>query len=165
MRRPNEKGYGLVELCLGVMIFALIAEALVVMRLVVARKTVSFVDRGYAAMKSQQMLEELKAKANTIPVFGAYLLDDYDDGEAVKLTLTTDKYVDQAGDPGDPLSGNRMTNGHWRYLRHIQVKPVTEDPLARRVNIQVWRFASDSDPSVPGLLLASLEEKVRAYSP
>jgi hypothetical protein len=166
MKKLNAQGYGLVELCIAMLILTCIAESLVILRLVKVKKTVAFQDRGYAAMKALQMLEELKARANTLPVYGAHLLDGYHDGEKVKPVLTTDPFVDKpGGDPGDPLSGNRKTNGHWRYLRRIRVQPVEEDPLARRVVIQVWKFASHSDPTVPGLLLATLDEKVKAYSP
>lgn len=166
MTRLNSRGFGLVELCIAMLILAMFAETVAVARLVGARKTVALLDQGFAKMKALQMMEELKAQANRVPIYGALLLDYFNDGEQANSILTTDKEVDKpGGNAGDPLSGNRLTNGHWRYLRKIQVSPVESDLTARRVVIKIWKFASDSDPLVPGLLLATKEETVKAYSP
>ncbi len=51
------------------------------------------------------------------------------------------------------MSGNQLANGHWRYLRQIQVNPVDTNPQARQVIVKIWKCASDTAPLVPGLLL------------
>ncbi|HTC21968.1 MAG TPA: hypothetical protein VK859_14015 [bacterium] len=152
MKRLDSKGLGMVEMCIGMLILTFIAQSVVLSRLVMARKTVSLEDHSYASMKAQQMFNELAALANANPVFGAGILDGYSDGPQYNLVLTADKAVSQ---PDDPLSGNHQANGHWRYLRQVQVNPADDNPLARQVIVRVWRCASDSNPLVPGLLLTT----------
>jgi hypothetical protein len=152
MKRLDSKGLGMVEMCIGMLILTFIAQSVVLARLVLARKTLSLEDHSYASMKAQQMFNELSAQANSNPVFGGGILDGYSDGPLYNLVLTTDKAVSQ---PADPLSGNRQANGHWRYLRQVQVNPVDGNPQARQVVICIWKCASDSNPLVPGLLLTT----------
>ena len=152
MKRLNSKGLGMVEMCLGMLILTFIAQSVVLARLVLARKTLSFEDHSYASLKAQQMFNELSAQANSNPGFAGGILDGYSDGPQFNLVLTTDKQVQQ---PGDPLSGNQQANGHWRYLRQVQIKPVDGNPQARQVIINIWRCASDNPPMVPGLLLTT----------
>jgi hypothetical protein len=152
MKRLDSKGLGMVEMCIGMLILTFFAQSVVLSRLVMARKTVSLEDHSYASMKGQQMFNELAALANGNPIYGGGLLDSYSDGPQYNLVLTADKSVSK---PDDPLSGNRLANGHWRYLRQVQVSPVDDNPQARQVIIKVWRCASDTSPMVPGLLLAT----------
>jgi hypothetical protein len=152
MKRLDSKGLGMVEMCIGMLILTFIVQSVVLSRLVMARKTVSLEDHGYASMKGQQMFNELTALTNSNPVFGGGILDSYSDGSQYNLVLTADKAVSQ---PDDPLSGNRQANGHWRYMRQVQVNPVDDNPQARQVIIKVWRCASDNNPMVPGLLLTT----------
>ncbi len=150
MKRLDAKGLGMVEMCIGLLILTFIAQSVVLARLVLARKTISIDDHGFASMKAQQMFNELSAQANANPYYGGALLDGYSDGSQFNLVLTTDKQVLQ---PDDPVSGNRKADGHWRYLRRVQVNPVDTNPQARQVIIKIWKCASDTSPLVPGLLL------------
>jgi hypothetical protein len=153
MKTLDAKGMGMVELLIGVLIFTLLAESVVMMRLVVARKTVRQADQNYASLKGLQMTNELEAQANGNPFYGGAVLDGFNDGVSFNLNLTTDKSVN---DPGDPLSGNRQTNGHWHYLRQVQVSPVDGNIWARQVVVKVWICASDGNSPSPGLLLATV---------
>jgi hypothetical protein len=150
MKRLDAKGLGMVEMCIGLLILAFIAQSAVLARLVLARKIVSIEDHGFASIKAQQMFNELAAQANGNPYYGGGLLDSYSDGSQFNLVLTTDKLVQH---PDDPLSGNQRANGHWRYLRQVQVNPVDTNPQARQVIIKIWICASDMAPLAPGLLL------------
>ncbi len=152
MKSLDAKGLGLVELCVGIVVFTLFAESAVMMRLVLARKSIALMDRNYARLKGLQMMDELEAQANGNPSSGGSVLGSFNDGVSFNLCLTTDKSV---SDPGDPLSDNRRTNGHWRYLRQVQVNAVDGNPLARQVAVRLWLCASDGTPSSPGLLLAT----------
>ncbi len=162
MKSLDAKGLGLVELCVGIVIFTLLAESAVMTRLVLARKSVDLIDRNYARLKGLQMTEELESQANGNPSSGGSVLDGFNDGVSFNLNLTTDKSVT---DPGDPLSDNRRTNGHWRYLRQVQVHPVDVNPLARQVAVKIWLCASDSNPPSPGLLLATVSGMIVPGAP
>jgi type II secretory pathway pseudopilin PulG len=153
MKRFDPKGTTLVEMCIVIVILGLLAQSLVLARLVLARKTIALQDSTFASMKALQMFNELLAQANGNQWLGTEILDSYSDGSQFNLVMTTDKSVSQ---PGNPLSQNCQTNGHWRYLRQVQVNPVVGTPQARQVVINVWRCASDSNPMVPGVLLTTI---------
>ncbi len=153
MKRFGAEGLGMVELLFGMLILTFFAQSLTLTRLVMARKTLSQEQHAFAGLKALQMYNELTASANAAPWNGGQVLDSYNDGVDYKLNLSADKAI---SDPGDPLSGNRLANGHWVYLRRIQVSPTPSAPQARQVTIQLWRCASDQVPLVPGLLLATV---------
>src|SRR5579872_4896754 len=95
LNKLNSWGYGLIELCIAMVILAMVAETLAVTRLVVAKSAVAFRDRSFAKMKALQMMEELQAQVNSNPWYGAALLDGYKDadGPHANPVLTTDKIV------------------------------------------------------------------------
>jgi hypothetical protein len=74
------------------------------------------------------------------------VLDDYTDRAEINTVLTTDRTVDVEApavkNPADPLSGNRMVNGHWKFLRRVQIQKVANDPYVRQVTVKVFRYAS-----------------------
>ena len=157
MKRLNSDGISLIELCITIVVLALVAQATVQFWKVFTVQTVSLEDKSYAGMKAQQMLNELLAQSGSNSANGTAILDSYNDNSQYNLMLTTDKLV---SDPGNPLSGNRLSNGHWRYLRQVQVNPVATDPLARQVLIHIWKCASDSSPLVPGKALTTINEMI-----
>ncbi len=152
MKRLDEKGLTLLDMCLTILILGLISQSMVLSLMVLTRKIVALQDRSYAAMKAQQMFNELEAYANGNPYTGGMILNGYNDNSQYNLILTADKQVSL---PGDPLSDNRQENGHWRYLRQIQVSPAAGNPQARQVAVKVWKCASDGNPMVPGILLTT----------
>jgi hypothetical protein len=153
MKKLDAKGLGMAEMCMAMVILALLAQSVVLARLVSARRTAALEDSGYASMKALQIFNELLAQANSNPWNSGGILDGYNDGLQFNLVLTIDKSVNQ---PGDPLSGNRQTDGHWRYLRQVQISPVSTDPQSRQVVINIWRCASDNNPMAPGILLTTI---------
>ncbi len=153
MKTLDAKGIGMVELLFGILILTFLAESIVMMQMVLARKITRQMDQSYARLKGLQMMDELEAQANSNPFYGGAILDSFNDGVSFNLNLTTDKSV---SDPGDPLSGNRQANGHWRYLRQVQVSPVGGNTGARQVSVKVWICASDGNPPSPSLLLATV---------
>jgi len=159
MNRIDSRGYGYLETCLAIVILGLLAQSIVLARLVLARQTVILEDRSYARMKTLQMMEELKGQANADPWSAGAVLDEYADSDSANPILTTDKMVDKSGgDPGDPVSGNRKINGHWRYVRKVEIHPAAGNPGARWVDIRIWLFGSDQKPLLPGKLLSEQEE-------
>ena len=153
IKRLTEKGFGLVEVLLGVTILAIVAQSMVLSRVMLARATVAKGDRSYASLKSLQILEEIKGQAEDA-IYGAGVVDSFNEPttEVANPLLTADKAVAR---PDDPLSGNRLTNGHWRYLRQVRVEPVTGNSSARQVTVKVWKYATNERPFLPGLLLSS----------
>ena len=163
MKRLDAQGFSLVKLMFMVLIFAIIAQCVVLTLMVMGKKTVSLEDHCYASVKGAQMYNELQAYANNNPYWGGQILDGYNDGTAYSLLLTADKSVTQ---PDDPLSGNRLFNGHWRYLRQIQVEPGGGPYMSRNVVVYIWRCESDGNTKVPGLLLnTTLGNMVPGTSP
>ena len=158
-QRLNQQGYNLVELMIAVGILAAIASSVIAARSFMAKQVVRSTDKAYATQKAIQMFEELKALVNGAEKTGINVLDSYSDGSQFNQVLTTDKTVDVSSgtpDPSDPLSGNKLSNGHYRYLRQTQIINVANNPYARQVIIKVWRFASDQDPNSPGELLSEV---------
>ncbi len=162
MKRLDSQGHTLVEMCIAIVIFALTAQAMAVALLVIARQIISNEDHGYAAIKGQQLFNELMAQANRNPGYGGAVLDGFNDGAQYKQVLTIDPQVQQ---PNDPVSGNRQTNGHWRYLRQIRVGPTAGGFQAREVLVNIWRYSSDNSPLVPGLLLTTVEGTINPGGP
>jgi len=153
MKRLGSEGLGMVEFVFGMLILAFFAQSAVMARLVMARRTLSLEQHSYASLKALQMYNELGAAANANPGAGGQALDSYSDGAAYNLSLSADKTI---SNPGDPISGNRMANGHWVYLRQIEVNPSGGNPQARQVTIRLWICASDQLPLAPGLLLTTV---------
>ena len=153
MKRLGADGLGMVEFIFGMLILTFFAQAAVLARLVMARKTLSQEQHIYANVKALQMYNELQATANVNPLAGGQVLDSYNDGATYSLVLSVDRGI---SDPGDPLSGNRLANGPWVYLRQIEVGPAAGAPQARQVTIQVWKCADDQASLVPGLLLVTV---------
>jgi prepilin-type N-terminal cleavage/methylation domain-containing protein len=155
----NQKGVTLVELMIAVAIMATMASTVVVARKLMATQTVRTDDRAFATEKAIQMFSELKSLISGSET-GVQILDNYKDGTAYNTVLTTDKNVDTAppgsGNPANVMSGNRMSNGNWRFLRQIAVSPLVNDSSARLITVKVWRYQSDQNPLQPGELLSEV---------
>ena len=167
MKRLNPQGYSLIEVMIAALILASLASAVIATRTFVAKQTVKNTDKSYGTQKAIQMFEELKALVKGQGSSSIDVLDQYSDGTNYNPVLTTDKTVDtglSGADPSNALSGNRQTNGHWRYLRQIEVDKVANDLYARQIFIRVWRYASDTDPNSPGDLLAEVGGVLRTIS-
>ncbi|HTC20266.1 MAG TPA: hypothetical protein VK859_05415, partial [bacterium] len=167
MKKMNQAGYNLVEFMIAVGILAAMASSVIMARSFMAKQTVNNTDKAYATQKAVQMFEELRTLVNGNEKLGVSVLDDYSDGTAYNTILTTDKTVDTglpAANPADPLSKNIKTDGNWRYLRQVQVNRQANDPNSRQVIIKVWRYASDQNPTEPGVLLATVGGMLRTLS-
>lgn len=167
MRKLDQRGVTLVELVIAVAILATLASSVMLARSYMAKQTVRTSDKSYATQKAIQMFEELKALVNGNEKVGVNVLDQYSDGSQYNNILTTDKNVDTGqanANPGDPLSGNRLSNGNWRYLRQVAVNRVANDPYTRQVIIKVWRYQSDYNPTQPGELLAEVGGQLRTIT-
>ena len=114
------------------------------------------VQTANSAQKALAMFNEMESQA--AGQWGAgEVLDRYNDVVPFNPVLTTDKALDRpGGNPADPLSANRLTNGHWRYLRHVQVNPCRGNRRARQVVVRIWRCGSNARPEVGGALLATM---------
>lgn len=150
-RRPlkslDSAGVTLVELVIALVIIALTAQAAVMLMTVTTKQSLSAKDKVFAQSKSDQIFNELQSYAQM-----GRIISDYNDGSNYSLILTADKSV---SNPGDPLSGNIQNNGHWRYLRQVQVAPVTiNTPFQNMVIVDVLRCESDGTTLTPGVLLA-----------
>jgi len=168
MRKLNSQGYTFVELLIAVAILGVMVSGVILARSFMAKQTVSAGDQAYATQKAIQMFEELKGLVNGQEKQGVAVLDNYTDGTSYNTVLTTDKTVDtsppSSGNAGDALSGNKLTNGHWRYLRQVQINRMANDPNVREVVIKVWLYATDSSPKTPGKLLATEAGLLRTIS-
>ena len=152
MKRLNAQGQSLLKLMIAIVILGLIAQWMVMSLIILGRRTVQMEDQGYACAKGNQMFNELLGYANNNPFYAGPLLDSYNDGNQYNLVLTADKAVTL---PGDPLSDNRQANGHWKYLRQIQVAPDSGNYQARQVTVRIWKCQSDAPPLAPGVLLST----------
>ncbi len=163
----NQKGFSLVELMIASAILAALASSVILARSFVAKQTVRTIDRAFATQKAIQMFEELKSLVSGKET-GISILDNYTDGSLYNFVLTTDKNVDVKAplvpNPGDSLSGNFKSNGHWRYMRQVEVNHVANDSYTRQVFVTLWRYASDRDPNDPGEMLAQVGGQLRTIS-
>ena len=167
MKKLNQQGYNLVELSIAVALLAILASSVMIARSYMAKQTVKASDKAYATQKAIQMFEELRALVNGSEKLGVSVLNNYSDGKSYNTVLTTDQLVDTGlptANPLDPLSGNRLSNGHMRYLRQIAVNNVPNDVWARQVVVKVWLYDSDSDPNNPGDLLATVGGYLRTIA-
>ena len=157
LKRLNQSGYTFVELAMALMIMAAMVSSVSVARKFMAKQVQNAGDKAYASQKALQMFEELKALVGGGEQIA--VLDDFSDGSGYNTVLTTDKNVDvSAGtkNPADPLSGNRLTNGNWRYLRQVFVSRIANDPNARQVYVKVFLYGGDNNPTSAGPMLSSV---------
>lgn len=168
MKKLNQQGVTLVELLIASFIIATLATSVIMVRSFMSKQTVRSNDKAYATQKAIQMFEELKALVQGAEKEGVNVLDNYSDGSYYNTVLTTDKVVDKSppgsGNAGDALSGNKTINGHWRYLRQVQVQRMPNDPYARQVIVKVWKYASESSPNLPGELLTTVGGLLRSIT-
>lgn len=177
MRRLKPSGYTFVELAIAMGIMGIMASSVMIARNLSSKQTVSTGDKAYAAEKAVQMFEELKALAGGRETSLTFL-DQFSDpiyvaGSGVSFynpLLTTDAAVSQEGVTNmakaevDPVSGNKLTNGHNRYVRRITISRMANDPYARQVDVKVWLYAADSAPLQGGTLLADVGGILRTLS-
>ena len=167
MRRLDQGGMSLIELLIAVGILAVMASSVMMARGFIAKQSVLTNDKAFATQKAIQMFEELRALVGGSEN-GLDVLDSYSNGSLFDNVLTTDTTVDVAApavpNPGNPLSGNITTNGHWRYLRQVQVNKIANDPYLRQVIVKVWLYASDQNPGQPGQLLAEVGGQLQTIS-
>ena len=168
MRHPiGQKGFSLLELMIAVSILTFMTTAIIVSRGLMSKQSVRSSDKIFANQKAIQMFEELLAFQNRTKSFT--VLDQMSDASNYyNPLLTTDATVsmEYAGSgttitqnpnaPSDPLSGNFKTDGNWRYLRQITVQRNSTDSTMRQVNIEIWRYQSDTNPTLPGEQLAQV---------
>jgi len=134
----RESGVTLIEILIGMAIFAMIALA-VGSSLFQNFKGMRIIkDKAFAAEKAIQMMEELRSIIADTSAKNVGVLDNYDDGTAPNYVLTTHTDVTSAGNVGDPLSGNASR----RYYRIVNVTQMANEPLARRVQIRVYLAAT-----------------------
>jgi prepilin-type N-terminal cleavage/methylation domain-containing protein len=153
----NQKGYTLIEMAIATLLMGVMATTVILANRFVNVQTVQNSDRTFATEKAIQMYEELRALVNGNEK-GIAILDNYNQF-VLDNVLTTDKSVDVTigGNPGDPLSGNIKTDGHWRYSRIITVAPVANDTQGRRVSVKVFLYPGDNAPqTMTGTLLATV---------
>ncbi|HET9869827.1 MAG TPA: prepilin-type N-terminal cleavage/methylation domain-containing protein, partial [bacterium] len=164
LKRLGQRGVSLVELVIAVAIMATMASSVILARGLMAKQTVRTDDRAFATQKAIQMFGELKSLVSGSET-GVQILDNYSDGTYYNTVLTTDKNVDTSppgsGNAANVLSGNRKSNGNWRFLRQISVVPLVNDTSARLVSIKVWLYAGDQNPGQPGELLSEVSGIMR----
>jgi prepilin-type N-terminal cleavage/methylation domain-containing protein len=145
----NQKGYTLIELAVATAVMAVLATTVVIANQFVNKQGVANADRTFATEKAVQMYEELRTLVSGNESVGAGVLNDYNNFNTFDYVLTTDPNVDTgtnggaAGNPGDPLSGNFKSDGHWRYMRQVEVNPVANDTQARQVTVKVYLYPGD----------------------
>jgi len=160
----NQKGYTLIELAVATAVMAVLATTVVIANQFVNKQGVANADRTFATEKAIQMYEELRTLVSGNEGVGAGVLNNYSNGDNFDQVLTTDPNVDTGlatANPGDPLSGNFKSDGHWRYMRQVEVDPVANDTQARQVTVKVYLYPGDyatlSSPiTQTGTLLATV---------
>ncbi len=158
-RARKDGGYSLVEIVIAAVIFGIVATASMKAFQFISKQSVRVDERAYAVQKCIQMMEELRSllqdDSSTISI-----LDNYDNGNTCKYTLSTlaevngnPSAVDPGDNPADPISGN----ADLKYMRKVTVNP-TNEPLSRQVYVRVYR-AKD------GELLAETSSVLRTLPP
>lgn len=121
----------LVEIVIGMVILVVIAISIGTALMSSGRFSVKINDRTFATQKCIQMMEELRVVVAGLGNASIGILDNYDDGNACNIILTTNKAVT---DPGDPTSGNSKS----RFCRNVSVLHLPNDPSSRQVYVRVY---------------------------
>lgn len=137
-RLKKNAGLSLVEVLIAATILALTMMSLGRWFMMMNQQTLQIKQKAFASQKAVQMMEELRGLISDSSNSSIGVLDDYDDGANYSYILTTKREVTS---PGDAVSNNaRMV-----YKRQITVNAISNEPLARRVYVRVFR-ASTTEP-------------------
>jgi len=123
------KGISIVEVVLGIFIFAFLSLAISNAFLILHKQSTYIKHKSFAIDKAIQMMEELRGAVASSKSVG--VLDNYDDGAIYNPILTTRSEVTT---PGDPISGNSSL----RFVRRITVVNVINEPLARQIYVRIY---------------------------
>ncbi len=121
-------------------------------------------DKVFARQRAVSILAELRAYVEGGEGEVAADLDGFDDGLSVhpSLTITPDPNdPTQYLEPDDPVSGNIMDSGVWRWFRQITVRrfPGVETRDLRICTVRVFRMRSGDQ--MPGEQMAEVSSVIR----
>jgi len=128
----NKLGFSLVEVMVAMVILTVSGLALSHLLVKMTHEGKVARQKTFATQKAIQMMNELRAIVDVPDRQSLLNLDRYNDGSDFSYILTTNRDV---SDPGHPMSGN----GKKEFQRQIHISSVTNNRLARRVTVKVYR--------------------------
>ncbi len=146
----SQKGFSVLEAILAVSILAIVSMSIIYIQNFMSKQSVEIKDKAFATEKAIQIMEELRSLVSGAEITQINVLDDYNDGSTYSYMLTSNQAIT---DPGNPLSGNIIRGGKWKYLRNINVLKDPNNPYTRRVTVDIYRN-SLSNPGQPAETLA-----------
>jgi len=137
----SARGFGIVELAIGIVVIAVGAVALVNHLAMFHRSTAGQQDRLFAYQKAQTILSEVQSYVDRGAVTAAVGLDALDDGVVNKSTLTITTQNGSLVAPDHAASGNVKLNGDWLWWRRISVRPFAglDNRNVRYVTVRVYK--------------------------
>jgi type II secretory pathway pseudopilin PulG len=146
-RPPGEKGFSLVEIAFGLVIFAIAAVVLINHLSVNYSATRLQTDRVFAFTKAQSLLAEVQAYVDRGDAAAAIDLDVLDDGVTEKWPLTISKEGGNLVAADHPLSGNVLRDSQWVWSRRITVRPFLglNNRNVRYVTVRVSRHDTNGN--------------------
>ena len=159
-RLADQRGFSLVEMGMGLIVFATLTIALGNHITTNYAATNLQQDRVFAYTKAQAILSEIHAKVDDGTIDAAIDLDTLDDGVTPAAPLTTTTVSGSLVPASHPVSGNFLREGDWVWWRQITVRPFAgiNNRNVRYVTVRIFK----SDVSGRRVELASLSSVVNS---
>ncbi len=146
-RQANNKqaGFTMVEMMISIMVFLVVAMALLQHMTQRYSSTMNHRQRVFAYAKAQAILAEMHALVGGSDDTAAIDLDTYDDGALYVATLSINEEAGSLVPPEHPISDNTTRNGAWEWYRQIKVRPFAglNNRSMRYVTVSVFRRTRD----------------------
>lgn len=133
MRR---KGFSLLEVMVAAGVIATVMLAMAAFQSATLKVNSKEKDRAFATQKAVQIMEEILAYQITAGTASTQNVDSLAQGDTeYSFKLTIDPNV---SDPKMTLSGNVPKGGGYKFVRQVQVVPLSNEKGARRVTVAVY---------------------------
>ncbi|MDB5096987.1 MAG: hypothetical protein JWM80_1408 [Cyanobacteria bacterium RYN_339] len=138
-------GFNLIEVMVAMSVAAVVILAIGGFIVTSFKSGVNEKDRAFAMQRAMQMMEELAAYQKTGPADTGIVKFNQGTlpGGAYSFQLTTEANAVAYSS----FSGNPIKNGNYKYVRHVDVAPVTSDPSAMEVTVSVFYAANGTTPT------------------
>ena len=154
--RLKKQGFTLIEAMMGMTITGIVLVGVISSQMGNYKAVEKNKDAIFAQNKATQMIEELRSVVRK-GRSDVNSLDIYDNNNVASPILTTDDIEGSTTDAkaANQISGNRIQNGKWRFVRNVKISKNSDLAKSRTVTVSVYYADANGNPVQPPLATLS----------